>query len=168
MLSKPETAKSNSKSARKKSQQTQRSSAQKNNVKPNVEVAVEGIDKNSSKNNLEIASRSSQRSKSKISDNLMPLRSASRNSKYGPHICVKCEGREDKRPCKEYIDILRDEFTILIENLFRKRMQEFIDFIEDTLEVTDQVDVNKDHVIDSFYREHNTLNKMNENFRLRK
>ena len=47
-------------------------------------------------------------------------------------------------------------------------MQEFVDFIEDTLEVTDQIDVNKDHVIDAFYREHNTLNKMNENFRLRK
>lgn len=55
---------------------------------------------------------------------------------------------------------------IYIDGLFGKRMQEFVDFIEDTLEVTDQVDVNKDHVIDAFYREHNTLNKMNENFRL--
>ena len=56
----------------------------------------------------------------------------------------------------------------MINELFVKRMREFIDFIEDSLEVTDQIDVNQPNVIDAFYKEHNTLNKMNENFRLRK
>lgn len=45
-------------------------------------------------------------------------------------------------------------------------MKEFIDFIEDKLEVEDQVDVTKENVIDTFYKKNNTVNKMNENFRL--
>ena len=45
-------------------------------------------------------------------------------------------------------------------------MKEFIDFIEDKLEVEDQVDVTKENVIDTFYKKNNTMNKMNENFRL--
>jgi len=45
-------------------------------------------------------------------------------------------------------------------------MKEFIDFIEESLDVDDQIDVENDNVIHSFYREHNTLQKMNENFRL--
>ena len=45
-------------------------------------------------------------------------------------------------------------------------MQEFIAFIEETVDIDDQIDTNKDDVIHAFYREHNTLNKMNENFRL--
>ena len=45
-------------------------------------------------------------------------------------------------------------------------MQEFIDFIEEVVDVDDQIDPEKDHVIHSFYRKHNTLQKMNENFRL--
>ena len=45
-------------------------------------------------------------------------------------------------------------------------MQEFIAFIEEVVDVDDQIDVEKDNVVHTFYREHNTLNKMNENFRL--
>ena len=45
-------------------------------------------------------------------------------------------------------------------------MQEFVEFIEEYVNVDDQVDVTQDNVIHAFYREHNTLNKMNENFRL--
>ena len=45
-------------------------------------------------------------------------------------------------------------------------MQEFIDFIEEVVDVKDQTDPNADNIIHAFYRDHNTLNKMNENFRL--
>lgn len=45
-------------------------------------------------------------------------------------------------------------------------MQEFINFIEDSIDVEEQVDPEKDNVIHTFYRDHNTLHKMNENFRL--
>lgn len=41
-----------------------------------------------------------------------------------------------------------------------------MDFIEESLDVNDQIDVDKDNVIHAFYRDHNTLHKMNENFRL--
>ena len=50
--------------------------------------------------------------------------------------------------------------------LFRNKMQEFIEFIEEVVDVDDQIDVEKDNVVHTFYRDHNTLNKMNENFRL--
>ena len=50
--------------------------------------------------------------------------------------------------------------------LFRNKMQEFIEFIEEVVDVDDQIDVDKDNVVHTFYRDHNTLNKMNENFRL--
>ena len=52
-------------------------------------------------------------------------------------MCVKCRDRSDLRPCVDYVEELREEFTNLINTLFIKRMQEFIDFIEDSLEVTD-------------------------------
>ena len=45
-------------------------------------------------------------------------------------------------------------------------MQEFIDFIEEVVAYEDQIDTDQDNVIHAFYKEHNTLNKMNENFRL--
>ena len=45
-------------------------------------------------------------------------------------------------------------------------MQEFIEFVEEVVDVDDQIDTSKDDVIHAFYREHNTLNKMHENFRL--
>lgn len=81
-------------------------------------------------------------------------------------MCSRCKGESFKRPCLDYVDELRDEFRTLIEKLFHKRMREFIDFIEDKLEVEDQVDVTKENVIDTFYKKNNTVNKMNENFRL--
>jgi len=54
----------------------------------------------------------------------------------------------------------------MIQTLFRKKMQEFIEFIEEYVHVEEQVDVNNDNVIHTFYRKHNTLQKTNENFRL--
>lgn len=80
--------------------------------------------------------------------------------------CPKCRGQTDKRPCLEWVEILREEFTVHIDGLFRKKMQEFIDFIEEYLNVEDQIDPEQDNVIHAFYRKHNTLQKTNENFRL--
>lgn len=45
-------------------------------------------------------------------------------------------------------------------------MKEFTDFIEEVVEVEDQTDPDNNNIIHAFYRNHNTLNKMNENFRL--
>ena len=45
-------------------------------------------------------------------------------------------------------------------------MKEFIEFIEEYVNVEDQIDVDGDNVIHAFYREHNTLQKTHENFRL--
>ena len=45
-------------------------------------------------------------------------------------------------------------------------MQEFIDFIEEVVDVDDQTDPEKENIIHAFYRNHNTLQKTNENFRL--
>ena len=80
--------------------------------------------------------------------------------------CPKCLGQSEKRPCEEWVAELRTDFTDYIDALFRKKMQEFIEFIEETVDVDDQIDTDKDHVIHAFYREHNTLQKMHENFRL--
>mgnify|MGYP006975444287 CR=1 FL=1 len=84
----------------------------------------------------------------------------------GRNNCPKCRGRSEQRPCLEWVEELRNEFTDYINELFRKKMQEFIEFIEETVDVDDQIDTDQDHVIHAFYREHNTLQKMNENFRL--
>jgi len=80
--------------------------------------------------------------------------------------CPKCRGETDKRPCLEWVDILREEFTSHIDGLFSRRMQEFIDFIEEYINLEDQIDPEQDNVIHAFYRKHNTLQKTNENFRL--
>ena len=61
---------------------------------------------------------------------------------------------------------MKKELHDHIEQLFRKRMQEFIDFIEEVVAYEEQIDTDQDNVIHAFYKEHNTLNKMNENFRL--
>ena len=45
-------------------------------------------------------------------------------------------------------------------------MKEFIEFIEEYIDVDEQIDPNQDNIIHTFYREHNTLQKMHENFRL--
>ena len=80
--------------------------------------------------------------------------------------CPKCNGTSEKRPCEEWVQLLEEKFTDYINELFRKKMQEFIDFIEEAVDVEDQIDPEQDHVIHSFYRQHNTLQKMHENFRL--
>ena len=51
--------------------------------------------------------------------------------------CPKCLGRSEEKPCIEWVDILRNEFTDYINELFRKKMQEFIDFIEEYVNVED-------------------------------
>lgn len=53
------------------------------------------------------------------------------------NICPKCQDKEEKRPCVEWVDILREEFTIKIEGLFREKMKEFTEFIEESLDVED-------------------------------
>ena len=93
-------------------------------------------------------------------------REQSPNSNRSFNDCPKCRGKSSKQPCEDWVEILRNEFKDHINVLFRKKMQEFIEFIEEVVDVEDQIDVSKDHVIHTFYREHNTLQKMNENFRL--
>ena len=83
----------------------------------------------------------------------------------GTRDCPKCHGNSYQL-CEDFVDQIRKEFTDHIELLFRKKMQEFVDFIEEVIDVEDQIDVDKDHVIHAFYRKHNSLQKINENFRL--
>lgn len=54
-----------------------------------------------------------------------------------PNNCPKCGGRSEKRPCEDWVDELRKEFSNQINELFRKKMQEFIEFIEETVNVDD-------------------------------
>ena len=93
-----------------------------------------------------------------------PRDTSPQNSDYSG-VCPKCKD-VGKKPCLEQIDILRNEFTIYIDGLFRQKMKEFINFIEEYVEVKDQIDPEQDNIIHAFYREHNTLQKMSENFRL--
>ena len=66
--------------------------------------------------------------------------------------CAKCQDKSNQRPCEEWVEILKAQFTDQIDMLFRKKMQEFIDFIEEYVEVKDQTDVNQDNIIHAFYR----------------
>ena len=54
--------------------------------------------------------------------------------------CTKCRGLSDRLPCEEWVATLREEFTIKIDLLFRDKMKEFTDFIEEVVEVEDQID----------------------------
>lgn len=51
--------------------------------------------------------------------------------------CPKCGGDSDKRPCIEWVEILEERFKDHIDLLFKKKMQEFMDFIEESLDVAD-------------------------------
>ena len=90
---------------------------------------------------------------------------SSRNQKRIDEINSR-NGESPSKTLEEWVEILRNEFTIQIDGLFREKMKEFIEFIEEYISVEDQVDPDQDHIIHAFYREHNTLNKTNENFRL--
>ena len=57
----------------------------------------------------------------------------------------------------DQVKMLEIKFKDYIDDLFRKKMQEFVDFIEEAVDIDDQIDLENDHVIHSFYREHNTL-----------
>ena len=70
------------------------------------------------------------------------------------------------RPCKKIIKILREELEQYLSQLFEKRHKEFIDFIEGDFDIEDQVDPNSENVISTFYKKHNSMNKMNDNMRL--
>lgn len=93
-------------------------------------------------------------------------RSSHHSTQEAINNCPQCKGKTLQRPCQEYVDILREEFKIHIESLFANKMRDFIAFIEETVTLEDQVDVEKDHIIHAFYREHNSLNKMHDNLRL--
>ena len=71
-----------------------------------------------------------------------------------------------QRPCKMIIKALRGELEEYLNELFERRQKEFIKFIENDFDIEDQVDPNSGDVISAFYKNHNTLNKMNDNFRL--
>ena len=58
---------------------------------------------------------------------------------------------------RDQVKMLEIKFKDYIDDLFRKKMQEFVDFIEEAVDIDDQIDLENDHVIHSFYREHNTL-----------
>ena len=64
------------------------------------------------------------------------------------------------------IKALRGELEEYLNELFERRQKEFIKFIENDFDIEDQVDPHSGDVISAFYKNHNTLNKMNDNFRL--
>ena len=51
--------------------------------------------------------------------------------------CPKCQGLTDRKPCLEWVEILRTEFFDHINELFRVKMKEFMAFIEETLDIED-------------------------------
>ena len=50
--------------------------------------------------------------------------------------------------------------------MFTEKQKSFIKFIEGDIDIETQVDVEGDNVLHSFYKNHNTVNKMYDNFRL--
>ena len=81
-------------------------------------------------------------------------------------MCELCNGTTFGEPCHEAIEKLRTELLELINSLFEKRQAEFIHFIENDLEIENQINVKSDDVLKTFYKNHNTVNKMYDNFRL--
>lgn len=61
---------------------------------------------------------------------------------------------------------MKEELLDYINELFHQRMKSLIKFIENDLSIEDQVNVDGDSVLDTFYKNHNTVNKMYDNFRL--
>ena len=51
--------------------------------------------------------------------------------------CPKCKGISDDKPCIEWAEVLRSEFTIYIDSMFHRKMKAFTDFIEESLDVDD-------------------------------
>ena len=80
--------------------------------------------------------------------------------------CELCNGHGYGGPCQEAIIIVKDELKSYLDSMFAKRMQEFINFIENDLEIENQVNIESDTVLATFYKNHNTVNKMYDNFRL--
>jgi len=61
---------------------------------------------------------------------------------------------------------LREELLEYIDEKFNYKIKEFRKFIEEDLDIEDQLNVDDDNVIGAFYKNHNTVNKMYDNFRL--
>lgn len=84
--------------------------------------------------------------------------------------CELCGGQGYGGPCEQAIeqlrDELRDELIGHINQLFEDRQKSFIKFIEDDLDIETQVNVDGENVVSTFYKHHNTMNKMMDNFRL--
>ena len=64
------------------------------------------------------------------------------------------------------LDDLRAELLDYIDEKFDVKQKEFRKFIEEDLDIEDQLNVDDDNVINAFYKNHNTVNKMYDNFRL--
>ena len=64
------------------------------------------------------------------------------------------------------IKVLRAELKEYVDRLFAQRQKDFINFIENDLQIEEQIDPSDKNVINTFYKNHNTVNKMYDNFRL--
>ena len=64
------------------------------------------------------------------------------------------------------IRALRKELIEYLDKLFETRQRNFIKFIENDLNIEEQLDPRNENVINAFYKNHNTVNKMYDNFRL--
>ena len=94
------------------------------------------------------------------------LKSALKSSASKAKVCKLCNGHGYGGPCHEAIMKVKEELMNYVKSLFTKKQAEFINFIENDLEVENQVNVKSENVLKTFYKNHNTVNKMYDNFRL--
>ena len=64
------------------------------------------------------------------------------------------------------IRVICSELKEYVDSLFSTRQKNFINFIENDLQIEEQIDPDDKNVINTFYKNHNTVNKMYDNFRL--
>ena len=62
--------------------------------------------------------------------------------------------------------VLRKQLVDYLDELFEARQRNFIKFIENDLNIEEQLDPRNKNVLSTFYKNHNTVNKMYDNFRL--
>ena len=62
---------------------------------------------------------------------------SARSASQAKNICPRCGKVTSMKTCQEWEELLRAELREHIESLFRKKMQEFIEFIEEVVNVED-------------------------------
>ena len=111
-------------------------------------------------------SRASAKKPSRMSAGPKSRMSVSPKSANGPH-GSDCEFCGDQTgPCRKAIKALREELVEYLDKMFEARQRSFIKFIENDLNIEEQVDPRGENVLNTFYKNHNTVNKMYDNFRL--